>query len=133
MNRGAASTSKLEPAAVFKGPTVDELRRVIGVEGFQDLLRVFLTESRNDLDALRRALAEDREIDAAFYAHRMKGASAAIGAEAVQYLATAAEALGRVGRADIVRQLVPDLEAAVEQVRVASGPPRPSSWPGLRR
>jgi CheY-like chemotaxis protein len=64
----------------------------------EKILQTFNVEAKSDLGAIEQALAQQDAGQLAGCAHRLKGAAATIGAEAMRQEAALLEALGREGR-----------------------------------
>jgi CheY-like chemotaxis protein len=67
------------------------------VEFVEKILQTFNVEAKSDLGAIEEALSKEDAKELAGCAHRLKGAAATIGAEAMRQEAALLEALGREG------------------------------------
>jgi len=85
----------------------------------RQIIETFLEDVPLQLEALARAIDAGSVDKAANFAHRMKGASANLGCEALRETAGDMEAAGRAGDMDAVRELFPDLQKKFEDVRQA--------------
>lgn len=83
----------------------------------RELLMLFLRDTPERLDALRRALACDDFETAARAAHSLKGSAANLGAGALQALAASAETSARQRDRATVASLLTSLDAEFAQVR----------------
>jgi PAS domain S-box-containing protein len=91
--------------------------------GDDDLARAvlerFLEDVPRQFEALRGYLAAGDATAALQQTHTIKGASAAVGGEALRTIAVAMEAEGRVGGIDALRARVSDLESEYDRLAVA--------------
>lgn len=83
----------------------------------RELLVLFLRDTPERLDALRRALACDDFETAARAAHSLKGSAANLGAGALQALAASAETSARQRDRATVASVLTALDAEFAQVR----------------
>jgi CheY-like chemotaxis protein len=85
------------------------------------LIADFLGATRDDVDALRKALTANDAVGVAREAHRIKGASGLVGATALAAAASAVEAAGRGANLVLARAKLVELDAAVKQFSESSG------------
>jgi len=85
------------------------------------LIADFLSATRDDIDALRKALSANDAAGVMREAHRIKGASGLVGASALCAAALAIEAAGRSADLAIARTKLAELDAAVKQFADSSG------------
>lgn len=83
----------------------------------RELLALFLRDTPERLDALRRALARDDFDTTGRAAHSVKGSAANLGAGALQALAARAEAAAQARDGAAVAALLASLDAEFAQVR----------------
>ena len=118
------------PAAGGNLPVWDREAMLERMMGNQDLansvLDSFVQDLPQRLQALREMLDGGRMEDATRQAHTIKGAAATVGGEALRGVAAAAEAAGRKGDAQALRELLPRLadQAAELQRVIAQGASR---------
>lgn len=93
-----------------------ELRDVMEDE-FDILIQTYITDSSERIEALHQALTGDDQDAFAKTAHSFKGSSINIGACRLGDLCLTAEQIGREGRLEEARQLLPELEAEFITVR----------------
>jgi signal transduction histidine kinase/DNA-binding NarL/FixJ family response regulator len=87
----------------------------------RELIEDFLRATQDDLDALRQALAEHDTEGLTREAHRIKGASGLVGADALATAAARIEAAGRAADLTAAAAAVPELEAAVSRFANSHG------------
>jgi HPt (histidine-containing phosphotransfer) domain-containing protein len=91
------------------------------VGGDQDLLRevalLFLEESGQTMENLRRAVADGNAFQVQSTAHTLKGAASNFGAEATCETASRLEMLGRSGNLDGAEEALRELESALNGLR----------------
>ena len=115
------------PAAGGNLPVWDREAMLERMMGNQELANVvlggFVQDLPQRLQALREMLDGGRMEDATRQAHTIKGAAATVGGEALRGVAAAAEAAGRKGDAQALRELLPRLadQAAELQRVIAQG------------
>ena len=85
------------------------------------LIADFLGATRDDIDALRKALAANDTAGVAREAHRIRGASGLVGATALSTAAAGVEAAARSADLVLVRAKLAELHAAVTQFAESSG------------
>ena len=88
----AASDPRLE--------ALDPLRRLLGSEGFRDLVCLFLQEGGRRLEALGLGFARQDRAAVALEAHAFKGCSASFGARDLAALCARLEAQAKSGGLD---------------------------------
>jgi two-component system sensor histidine kinase EvgS len=85
------------------------------------LIADFLGATRDDIDALRKALGANDAAGVTREAHRIRGASGLVGAVALSTAAAGIEAAGRSDNLALVRAKLAELDAAVKQFAENSG------------
>ena len=87
------------------------------------LLQRWLDSARETMVELRAAIARDDASTTATAAHKLKGASLAVGAQAVGELASRIEAAGKASQHAVCHAALPALEAALRAAEqdVAAG------------
>ena len=72
----------------------------IDTEDFIELVELFITTTRSDMDKIRSAMDGNKPSDASAAAHSIKGAAANLGYEGMADIAQTMEALGKDGSLD---------------------------------
>ena len=109
--RAAAARQPTRPtttprtAEVLDRAVIDELRSLEG-DVAREVVKLYLEDSVSQLEMLAAAVADDDDDDVAALAHRLKGASLAVGAVLVSTIASELEARARSCDLSIARQLV---------------------------
>ncbi len=77
----------------------EDLASRLGIdkEDFIELVELFITTTRSDMDKISRAMDEKNPTDAAAAAHSIKGAAANLGYEGMAEITKTMEALGKDG------------------------------------
>ena len=114
LQKFAADALANPAAAPIAAPAIDS-----GLDAA--LIADFLSATRDDIDALRKALTANDAAGVMREAHRIKGASGLVGATALCAAASAIEAAGRSADLAIARAKLAELDAAVKQFADSSG------------
>jgi signal transduction histidine kinase/DNA-binding response OmpR family regulator len=93
----------------------------------QRLVTKFREQVENDLEALRLAIAGGDKDQAAFHAHRMKGAAANLSAEGIRSAAAIIESKARSGDMSGAADTLDSLEAEIDHFRGYAAPERPAA------
>ncbi|MBV9328016.1 MAG: response regulator [Chloroflexi bacterium] len=104
---------------------VAELRELMGQMGsqpLQHLVEVFLQSSKNHLQGMRTALAEKHADELAREAHRLRGASASVGAQRVSGVCGTIEERAKAGDLSAVKAPLDQLEPELQAFEQAIGP-----------
>jgi HPt (histidine-containing phosphotransfer) domain-containing protein len=88
-------------------------------EFLTELIGLFLTAAPHTLEHLHAALAVDDSAALATAAHHLKGSAANLGANRLKVLCAELERLGRLGSTEGARDLLAQLSAELERVRLA--------------
>tara|TARA_B100000614_G_scaffold73920_2_gene66042 strand:- start:1399 stop:1719 length:321 start_codon:yes stop_codon:yes gene_type:complete len=96
----------------------EELASRIGIDGedFTELVELFITTTRSDMDKILQAMARDNPSDASAAAHSIKGAAANLGFEAMADLAKNMEYKGKDGSLEGFEDMMADMQAHLTQV-----------------
>ncbi|MCG8619304.1 MAG: Hpt domain-containing protein [Desulfobacterales bacterium] len=85
-------------------------------EDFTELVELFITTTRSDMDKILGAMAGDNPADAAAAAHSIKGAAANLGFEDMADLAKTMEFRGKDGSLEGFGDYMADMEGHLTQV-----------------
>ena len=105
-------------AEVLDRAVIDELRSLDG-DVAREVVTLYLEDSVNQLEMLDAAIADDDDDTVAALAHRLKGASLAVGAVLVSTIASELEARARSCDLSLARQLLGMVKRELEQTRAA--------------
>lgn len=82
---------------LINSETLEYLRSGIGEESLQELVDLYLETSPEVMENLKKAIAENNKEQAAFWGHRLKGASSTLGFDGIKNLSEEVETLSRAG------------------------------------
>lgn len=86
-------------------------------ELIENLIHKFVDEIGQDLDAIAKAVSDNKAEAAGLVAHKIKGEASFLGAEQVRVSALALEKAGRSGKTDEIKVLSAELFEAIERLR----------------
>jgi len=102
--------------------TIEDLRTLGGDRLVAEVVTTYLDEARGDIDALREATRAADPVLVEEIAHRLKSASAGVGATTVASHAEELQFLGRAGSVSAAPEIVRALDDAWQQVETELTP-----------
>lgn len=86
-------------------------------ELLSELLEIFKDSSNNDLQLIKQGVDNNDLDQVASAAHSIKGAAASLGINGINKVAKTIEEDSRKGGMDAAKELLPDLESLLEQLK----------------